>query len=270
MPHKKATQKELNSIRDHFGGLVSKGMGRLKGIFSPAKEEDPAPSAPAAAPEPPAELVAPPPPPPIPAESKKTYFNALRQGDAPVLAQALEQHPALIHEKDGGLTGMHIAAHRDKHACILLLHKYGADLNARDHKGWTPLCFAAAAGAHKAVWTLAECRADIHAEDNSGETALDKALQRFLNEITPPDFSSLTAIVSAGYDPAHKTSRGHSPYSMAKAIGREDVLNALMAANIQRRDNEDLKKGRAPSIRVMTPPTVKKRSKPAPGNTGPS
>lgn len=242
-----------------FGGLIDLFRQNARDMAAaaapPARPDIGQPDRRAAAPAPDSA-------PPPPDDTKAAYFRTLRLGDAEALKKLLDAQPQLISAKDADKTGMHVAAHHNNDQCLLVLFQRGADLNARDKDGWTPLCYAASVGAHQSVWMLAECGADIHAESNNGETPLTKAVKRFRSDLTPPDFSSLKTLVTAGSDPSHKTSGGDSAYSLAKSFGRDDVVMALLQADRQRLDNQDIQNGIAPAIRVMTPATIKKRNRP--------
>lgn len=50
----------------------------------------------------------------------------------------------------------------------------GADVNARDRGGWTPLHKAASRGHTETTTSLIECRADVNARDKEGRTALHR------------------------------------------------------------------------------------------------
>lgn len=54
----------------------------------------------------------------------------------------------------------------------------GADVNARNAHGWTPLHVAAAGGDPAVVELLLQHRADVHAQSHIGTTALDNAAMR--------------------------------------------------------------------------------------------
>lgn len=55
---------------------------------------------------------------------------------------------------------------------LKLLKKLGANINAKDEEGWTPLMYAASVCVDQYVIILANLGADLNAKNNDGETAL--------------------------------------------------------------------------------------------------
>jgi ankyrin repeat protein len=73
----------------------------------------------------------------------------------------------------GGITPLHYAA--SKEIAELLIAK-GADLNAKDNNGWTPLHEAARKGHKEVVELLIAKGADLNAKDFGDTTPLDWAI----------------------------------------------------------------------------------------------
>jgi cytohesin len=107
--------------------------------------------------------------------------------------EALKQHLAAgadVNAKDdGGVTPLHTAALHGYNELAELLIAAGADVNAKDNSGYTPLHEAAAArgwaGGHKEVAELLIANgADVNGKSNDGWTPLDVAIERGHTEIT--------------------------------------------------------------------------------------
>lgn len=240
------------------------GFGSLRDLFNQTARDITQPAAPRGTVAAPASTA--PAPPVATAAEQEAFFRALRLDDIDALKKILADHPAAIDWREQGKaidqTPAHIAAHHNNSRSILVLHQHGANLNAQDKDGWTPLIFAASTGAHEAVWMLTECGAKTDIEDNSGDNTLTKAVKRFRSDMTPKDYSSLKTLVTAGMDPAKKTSSGDSAFGLAKTITHDNVVLALIEANAVRVENEDIKSGKTPAIRVMKPANIQKRNRP--------
>jgi ankyrin repeat protein len=87
-----------------------------------------------------------------------------------------------------GRTPLHIAAEKSDVGIARLLIEYGADVNARDEEGRTPLHIAAENGYINVVRLLVEKGADINARDNEGFTPLHLALDALVEE----DYSEMS------------------------------------------------------------------------------
>jgi len=81
----------------------------------------------------------------------------------------------------------------DNTSVIKLLLREGADVNARDNEGWTPLLLAAAGGHTAVAVALLAAGADTRARDNRGWTALHWAATR-------QDTKLATLLLAAGAD----------------------------------------------------------------------
>lgn len=74
-----------------------------------------------------------------------------------------------------GDTALHAATYQDELSIMRELLQRGADANARDFDGWTPLFYAQSV---EAVRLLRECGAEPTIEDDVGERARDKIAVR--------------------------------------------------------------------------------------------
>ena len=65
-----------------------------------------------------------------------------------------------------------MACQNGHEAIVSLLLEKGADVNAKNNDGWTPLHWASENGHEAIVSLLLEKGADVNAKDNDGETPL--------------------------------------------------------------------------------------------------
>ncbi|KAK7793506.1 hypothetical protein R5R35_001842 [Gryllus longicercus] len=71
-------------------------------------------------------------------------------------------------------------------ACVLELLEAGADPNAVDDEGQTPLHYAAAANEHTVIRILLTYDANLDARDNAGRTPIDLAPTDFVRRLLRP------------------------------------------------------------------------------------
>ena len=99
----------------------------------------------------------------------------------------------------------------------------GADVNATDDYGVTPLHAAADRGNAEIISVLVKAEADLHAKENYGLTPLHTAAARGHAEVIP-------ILVKAGADVNAKSKRGATPLDFAVSKGHVDVINMLTKA----------------------------------------
>ena len=102
----------------------------------------------------------------------------------------------LVNTRDGstGETALHIVVKRSDATYANYLLSKGADPNARDGKGNTPLILAVNAGAVELLPILTRARANPNLGNSSGETPLIRAVQR-------RDLGMVRELLAAGADP---------------------------------------------------------------------
>ena len=106
---------------------------------------------------------------------------------------------------------------------VEVLLKAGADVNAKQDDGWSPLHVAAAFNPSPAVLeVLLKAGADVNAKDKDGETPLHFAAA--LN----PSTAVLEILLNAGADPRAIDSEGKTPHAVAKPEYRDILWKAMM------------------------------------------
>lgn len=103
---------------------------------------------------------------------------------------------------------------------IAVLCELGADVNARDREGWTPLLRAAAAGHHNAARMLLARGANPSCVDQLGHTALHLAVMS--------GAATCVAELAVGEACAKKDNNGETPLHKAARYGFEECAQVLL------------------------------------------
>ena len=118
---------------------------------------------------------------------------------------------------------LHRAAKNDNTKIVLDLLAEGADREARDGLGYTPLHNAIRWGNIETVQRLLELGADREAKDNFGYTPLHNAIRWGNREIV----EIVQLLLAKGADREAKANNGYTPLSLAKQF-RRDAIVALL------------------------------------------
>lgn len=94
------------------------------------------------------------------------------------------------------------------------------DVNVKDRNGWTPLHFAAQSQSVKIACRLIEHGAEINARDIDGNTPLFRAVYCYAN-----DGTMIELLREHGADPYSENNFGNSPIGLARRFGKKDVAN---------------------------------------------
>jgi ankyrin repeat protein len=105
--------------------------------------------------------------------------------------------------------------------------EHGADLNMKDHDGWTPLMGAASANHPKTIGVLLDHGVNINAKAQNGCTALLAVAPN-----GPPDI--IRQLVTHGADPNLAANDGTTALQLAQAAGRLDLMAVLRKAGAKR------------------------------------
>ncbi len=132
-------------------------------------------------------------------------------------------------------------ASHDVTQTIRLLLEKGADIEARDEQGQTPLIRAAAGAQARIVKLLLEKGAYIEAKDTSGATALIASACGGCVSIDMGDtFECVQVLMAHGANVEAKTTGGSTALMVAASYGQTKILKLLLekGANVADRDSD--------------------------------
>ncbi len=120
-----------------------------------------------------------------------------------------------------------------------LLLAAGLDINAKDHRGYSPLMLAAYAGQTEMVDLLLENGADANSADFGGNSILMGAAFKGSLDI-------VEKLIEAGADLSRKNAAGMDAFDFAVTFGRTNVSRYL-----QTRQNERPRRGRLANFALL-------------------
>lgn len=159
--------------------------------------------------------------PALAAEPPPGLYQAIFRGDAAAVSATLAEGADLEAVNAHGHTPLIWAAQHGKAEIVRLLLSRGAAVDAADANGYTALIWAAQEGYIKVAEVLLAAGADHRAVEKHGYTALMWASQQGYTGV-------VRVLLAAGADPAF-TSAGGSAIELARRFGREDVLRLFGA-----------------------------------------
>lgn len=126
-----------------------------------------------------------------------------------------------VRDGDTGEAAIHIVTKRSDLGWLGLLYQKGANLNAKDRDGNTPLILASISRWADGVATLVRLKAQVNAQNRLGETALLKAVQA-------RDTNVAKLLIDAGANPDIADNSGISARAAAESDPRAAAVAKLM------------------------------------------
>ena len=153
------------------------------------------------------------------------FLKAVKDKDGAAATKALDtQGPTIVDARDlsTGETGLHVTVRRGDLGWTGFLLAHGANPNARDRDGETPLLIATVVGFDEGVRVLTQIGGvQIDAANQLGETPLLKAVQA-RNPV------SARYLLDAGANPDATDNSGHTPRSVALSDPRGGPVARLL------------------------------------------
>jgi len=163
------------------------------------------------------------------------------KGDVRKVRELLDRGADVNARDEDGVTPLHYAAYYGFLDAARLLLDRGADVNARDEFGGTPLHYAAGSGHVNVVRLLLDRGADVNARDEDGVTPLHyAAYYGFLD--------AARLLLDRGADVNARAKYGVTPLYLAAREGHVDVARLLLERGADAGARDD--KGRTPLDRA--------------------
>ena len=138
----------------------------------------------------------------------KRLFNAARKGDHKLIERLVREGFDVNQKNENGATPLHLAVANDlrKPKAVIVLLKAGAEINAQDKLGSTPLLYSMYAyDGIEYARLLVEHGADVNLTRNNGETPLHVAASWTATDI-------FKLLLEKGANPNAVNDEGESPF----------------------------------------------------------
>ena len=148
------------------------------------------------------------------------FLEAVKKKDGQEVTDMLAlPGSTVVNTKDisSGDTAMHIVTQRRDVTWIRFLAQKGANVNARNNKGETPLQLASNLGFAEGVEALLKLGARVDEPNSTGETPLIAATHR-------KDAALARVLLKAGADPRRNDNSGRSALDYASLDGRSNPV----------------------------------------------
>lgn len=151
-------------------------------------------------------------------------MSAVRCGRGDLIEGLLGLGADLFATNNEGNQAIHLFSERDSCVKISFFVKQGANINAKNWRGETPLHFHVKSHVIEEIIALG---GNVHAQNNDGDTPLMICIK---DARTGPDFSrSLDLLLCSGADPDGANYFGETPRSFASKNKKEPKYTAVLA-----------------------------------------
>jgi ankyrin repeat protein len=167
--------------------------------------------------------------------SQVSFINAIQKGDIITVKALIAAGANVNAENKSGETPLHIAAVRGYQEITSLLIVEGADVNAIDKRKLTPLHAAAWSGYNETVSLLIANCSEINAIGENGITPLHVSA-------LSGSHKTMTLLINEGADINAKNKDGMTPLHAAALTGQKEAVQLLIykGADINAKNNEGL------------------------------
>ena len=152
------------------------------------------------------------------------FIKAVKDRDGTKATEFLDKPGSTVvnvRDNDSGDAAIHIVTRRNDASWLGFLYGKGANLNAKDREGFTPLMIAVRTGWSEGVRLLTVMKAQLDAQNRLGETALAIAVQK-------RDAIVAKQLLDAGANPDISDNSGATARSLAEADTRGQAIARLM------------------------------------------
>lgn len=152
------------------------------------------------------------------------FLKAVRQGDQRLVDLFVRGGINVNAHDDGDGTALQVALKGGFTVIALILLKAGADANARDATGFTPLlmaCGKTTFGYKEVAEKLVHMGADVNARDPLGWTPL-------LLAISAGNAGLVSLLLANGASPMARTRKGENAWYLAQKFGHKDLIDLLV------------------------------------------